>query len=47
VVEKTAVVEKTLRQTPPAATHWSTLTMAHAVGLSLSAQDRNVTRRAK
>jgi transposase len=29
-----AVVEKTLRETPPAATHWSTRTMAHAVGLS-------------
>src|SRR5580700_7474029 len=28
------VVEKTLREKPPAATHWSTRTMAHAVGLS-------------
>ena len=28
------VVEKTLREQPPAATHWSTRTMAQAVGLS-------------
>src|SRR6266853_425810 len=29
-----AMVEKTLREKPPAATHWSTRRMAHAMGLS-------------
>jgi transposase len=34
------VVEKTLREKPPAATHWSTRTMAHAVSLSHTSVQR-------